>query len=236
MLLLGYHVACYHLYTVVHFHPKLIPFIEKKAAHTNRAKFRKVNSAAMFTLFEEVSLLMAYLQLSLYVEFEWKYFSIKINNAVFKEKSSSRVSLVLSLDMLIQFLPVSSVYTVYGCVYSLTSVSCLCLLSQGSRGHYRYHWQSHNVKQSGVDDMVLLSKINEDAIVENLKKRYMDDFIFVSLSNWKCIINPKSNCANISIWYKSVPKYGCPLSEFLQMDVFLWLTRKVLDSILLSID
>lgn len=30
--------------------------------------------------------------------------------------------------------------------------------------------------------MVLLSKINEDAIVENLKKRYMDDYIFVSLS------------------------------------------------------
>lgn len=53
---------------------------------------------------------------------------------------------------------------------------------QGSRGHYRYHWQSHNVKHSGVDDMVLLSKINEDAIVENLKKRYMDDYIFVSLS------------------------------------------------------
>uniref|UniRef100_A0A672Q4H5 Osteoclast-stimulating factor 1 n=1 Tax=Sinocyclocheilus grahami TaxID=75366 RepID=A0A672Q4H5_SINGR len=52
--------------------------------------------------------------------------------------------------------------------------------SKEVRGHYRYHWQSHNVKQSGVDDMVLLSKINEDAIVENLKKRYMDDFIFVS--------------------------------------------------------
>lgn len=31
--------------------------------------------------------------------------------------------------------------------------------------------------------MVLLSKINEDAIVENLKKRYMDDYIFVSLSS-----------------------------------------------------
>lgn len=28
--------------------------------------------------------------------------------------------------------------------------------------------------------MVLLSKINEDAIVDNLKKRYMDDYIFVS--------------------------------------------------------
>lgn len=57
----------------------------------------------------------------------------------------------------------------------------MCVLLQGSRGHYRYHWQSHNVKHSGVDDMVLLSKINEDAIVDNLKKRYMDDYIFVSL-------------------------------------------------------
>ncbi|KAI4895296.1 hypothetical protein NFI96_011136 [Prochilodus magdalenae] len=45
----------------------------------------------------------------------------------------------------------------------------------------RYHWQTQNVKVSGVDDMVLLSKINEDAITDNLKKRYMDDYIFVSL-------------------------------------------------------
>lgn len=52
--------------------------------------------------------------------------------------------------------------------------------TQGSKE--RFHWQSHNVKQSGVDDMVLLSKINEDAIVENLKKRFMDDYIFVSFS------------------------------------------------------
>ena len=44
----------------------------------------------------------------------------------------------------------------------------------------KYHWQSQNVKQSGVDDMVLLSKITEDCIVENLKKRYLDDYIFVS--------------------------------------------------------
>ena len=43
-----------------------------------------------------------------------------------------------------------------------------------------YHWQSHNVRQSGVDDMVLLSKITESAIVENLKKRFMDDCIYVS--------------------------------------------------------
>ena len=44
-----------------------------------------------------------------------------------------------------------------------------------------YHWQSKgNVKASGVEDMVLLPKIQEAAIVENLKKRYMDDLIFVS--------------------------------------------------------
>lgn len=49
---------------------------------------------------------------------------------------------------------------------------------QGSKE--RYHWQAQNVKVSGVDDMVLLSKINEDAITDNLKKRYMDDYIFVS--------------------------------------------------------
>lgn len=30
--------------------------------------------------------------------------------------------------------------------------------------------------------MVLLSKITEDAIVDNLKKRYMDDYIFVSFA------------------------------------------------------
>ncbi|MGH0143983.1 UNVERIFIED_CONTAM: hypothetical protein FKN15_038913 [Acipenser sinensis] len=47
----------------------------------------------------------------------------------------------------------------------------------------KYHWQSQNVKQSGVDDMVLLSKITEDAIVENLKKRYMDDYIFAQYEN-----------------------------------------------------
>jgi myosin heavy subunit len=44
----------------------------------------------------------------------------------------------------------------------------------------KYHWQSHNVKTSGVDDMVLLQKISESGIVENLKKRFMDDCIYVS--------------------------------------------------------
>ncbi|XP_068174773.1 unconventional myosin-If [Antennarius striatus] len=54
----------------------------------------------------------------------------------------------------------------------------------------KYHWQSQNVKHSGVDDMVLLSKINEDAIVENLKKRYMDDYIFTYIGPVLISVNP----------------------------------------------
>ncbi|XP_063001784.1 unconventional myosin-Ie-like [Elgaria multicarinata webbii] len=54
----------------------------------------------------------------------------------------------------------------------------------------RYHWQTQNVKQSGVDDMVLLSKISEDAIVENLKKRFMDDYIFTYIGPVLISVNP----------------------------------------------
>ncbi|KAL6108221.1 myo1f [Pungitius sinensis] len=54
----------------------------------------------------------------------------------------------------------------------------------------KYHWQSQNVKQSGVDDMVLLSKITEDAIVENLKKRYLDDYIFTYIGSVLISVNP----------------------------------------------
>ncbi|XP_078392914.1 unconventional myosin-If-like [Cetorhinus maximus] len=54
----------------------------------------------------------------------------------------------------------------------------------------RYHWQAQNVKHSGVDDMVLLSKITEDAIVENLKKRYMDDYIFTYIGSVLISVNP----------------------------------------------
>lgn len=77
----------------------------------------------------------------------------------------------------------SAVHGVSLCPFSQQTNICVLFLLQGSRGHYRYHWQSHNVKHSGVDDMVLLSKINEDAIVDNLKKRYMDDYIFVSFAH-----------------------------------------------------
>ncbi|XP_061452003.1 unconventional myosin-Ie isoform X1 [Rhineura floridana] len=68
----------------------------------------------------------------------------------------------------------------------------------GSKGHYRYHWQSHNVKHSGVDDMVLLSKISEDSIVENLKKRYMDDYIFTYIGSVLISVNP----------FKQMPYFG----------------------------
>ncbi|CAL8267575.1 unnamed protein product [Arctogadus glacialis] len=54
----------------------------------------------------------------------------------------------------------------------------------------KYHWQSQNVKQSGVDDMVLLSKITEDCIVENLKKRYLDDYIFSYIGSVLISVNP----------------------------------------------
>ncbi|XP_042659713.1 unconventional myosin-Ie isoform X1 [Tyto alba] len=69
---------------------------------------------------------------------------------------------------------------------------------EGSKGHYRYHWQSHNVKHSGVDDMVLLSKITEDSIVENLKKRYMDDYIFTYIGSVLISVNP----------FKQMPYFG----------------------------
>ncbi|KFO70278.1 Unconventional myosin-If, partial [Cuculus canorus] len=43
---------------------------------------------------------------------------------------------------------------------------------------------------SGVDDMVLLSKISEEAIVENLKKRFMDDYIFTYIGPVLISVNP----------------------------------------------
>uniref|UniRef100_A0A3B3Z3T7 Myosin motor domain-containing protein n=1 Tax=Poecilia mexicana TaxID=48701 RepID=A0A3B3Z3T7_9TELE len=55
---------------------------------------------------------------------------------------------------------------------------------------HRYHWQAQNVKVSGVDDMVLLSKISEDAITDNLKKRYMDDYIFTYIGPVLISVNP----------------------------------------------
>lgn len=44
-----------------------------------------------------------------------------------------------------------------------------------------FHWQSNvNVQHVGVDDMVLLSKLSEQSIADNLKKRLHGNSIFVS--------------------------------------------------------
>ncbi|XP_076800330.1 unconventional myosin-Ie-like isoform X2 [Clavelina lepadiformis] len=54
----------------------------------------------------------------------------------------------------------------------------------------KHHWQSHNVKQSGLDDMVLLTKISESSIVDNLRKRYMEDQIFTYIGPVLVSVNP----------------------------------------------
>uniref|UniRef100_F1KTI8 Myosin-Ie n=1 Tax=Ascaris suum TaxID=6253 RepID=F1KTI8_ASCSU len=54
-----------------------------------------------------------------------------------------------------------------------------------------FHWQSKtNVQHVGVDDMVLLSKLNEDAIVENLRKRLMGNSIFTYIGPVLISVNP----------------------------------------------
>jgi len=50
-------------------------------------------------------------------------------------------------------------------------------------------WQS-GPKQTGVEDMVLLSKIQENTIVDNLKKRFMDDWIFTYIGPVLISVNP----------------------------------------------
>eukprot|EP00049_Salpingoeca_infusionum_P018370 m.356955 g.356955 ORF g.356955 m.356955 type:complete len:1042 (+) comp17672_c0_seq1:247-3372(+) len=53
------------------------------------------------------------------------------------------------------------------------------------------HWQSKAKQQSsGVEDMVLISKINEGAICENLRKRFMDDLIYTYIGPVLISVNP----------------------------------------------
>ena len=53
------------------------------------------------------------------------------------------------------------------------------------------HWQSKTNKgSSGVEDMVLLSKVSEDQIVDNLKKRIMDDLMFTYIGPVLIGVNP----------------------------------------------
>nr|ACO11159.1 Myosin-Ie [Caligus rogercresseyi] len=53
-----------------------------------------------------------------------------------------------------------------------------------------YNWQMPSHKRSGLDDMTLLSSVTESAIMENMKKRYMDDWIFTYIGQVLISVNP----------------------------------------------
>eukprot|EP01133_Synstelium_polycarpum_P004330 gene4330-5057_t len=50
--------------------------------------------------------------------------------------------------------------------------------------------------KQGTDDLVMLPKISEDEIVENLKKRYMNDFIYTNIGPVLISVNPFRNLGN----------------------------------------
>ena len=75
------------------------------------------------------------------------------------------------------------------------------------------------MKRSGVDDLVLLNKIDESSIAENLKKRFMEDIIYVS--NFRVRVRVQVGCNGVraclirwlSLTTKKVPqKLGTVLS------------------------
>ena len=51
-------------------------------------------------------------------------------------------------------------------------------------------WECPDHKRAGVDDMTLLSKIEDDKIVENLKKRFDTDWIFTYIGPVLVSVNP----------------------------------------------
>lgn len=73
-----------------------------------------------------------------------------------------------------------------------------------------YHWQSRNKKSSGVEDMVLLVKIQEAAIVENLKKRYLDDLIYTYIGPVLISVNPFKQMSYFT--EKELELYQCAAS------------------------
>ncbi|KRZ39979.1 Unconventional myosin-If [Trichinella pseudospiralis] len=52
------------------------------------------------------------------------------------------------------------------------------------------HWQWHGIDQVGVHDMVLLATVDEDAIVQNLRKRYMNSVMFTYIGPVLLSVNP----------------------------------------------
>ena len=58
-----------------------------------------------------------------------------------------------------------------------------------------FHWQSKGAqKSSGVEDMVLLTKINEDAIVENLRRSVAPRRVCVCVCECVCA------CVWLVVW------------------------------------
>lgn len=64
----------------------------------------------------------------------------------------------------------------------------------------------NRVKTQGVDDMVLLTKLKEDEIMENLKKRHQTDIIYTYISNVLISVNPFKFIPGISD-HDQVEKY-----------------------------
>lgn len=53
-----------------------------------------------------------------------------------------------------------------------------------------YHWKSKSAKSCGVDDMVLLTKIEVSAINDNLQKRLKEDMIYTYIGPVLIAVNP----------------------------------------------
>jgi myosin-1 len=46
------------------------------------------------------------------------------------------------------------------------------------------------LRQEGLDDMTLIARVNEDAILENLYKRFMKDIIYTNIGDVLVSMNP----------------------------------------------
>jgi len=64
---------------------------------------------------------------------------------------------------------------------------------------------TRNVAKFGVDDLVMLTKISEDAIVDNMKKRYDNDLIYTYIGPVLISINPYRSLNNAGEQF--VPQY-----------------------------